>query len=343
MFTPDHKDVVTARRLQKDLNNKALVAQRMGVSVSKVHRLLAVPDTQEPEQERPNLPVFPNADIPAEDILDHMETRFKQRLKHDEARKWFKIKMPTDKPMALAFVGDPHIGDNGCNVTLLREDCATMASTEGLHAINLGDTTNNWGGYLVKLYAEQDSSRMTERRLARWFLQESGVPWLAWLQGNHDMMDGEFSTYLRTLNAHEIPMLDWRAQFKLCFPNGKEARIDAAHNHKGTSIYNKLHGQKRAALWEEDADVYVAGHHHNSAITQEELDDGRWVTMMRARGYKWLDHWANLHQFRNNRHGATVVIVVDPEAESPTEFIHPFADLKTGARYLTQLRNDRRA
>lgn len=334
-FTPEHPDVLTAKRLYKEFDSQTLVADRMGISRSKAQRLLKVPDAEEAS---PGLPVFPDSDIPADEILDHMEKRFQQRLQHDTALKWFSIKMRTDDPIGLCFVGDPHIGDNGCNIKLLREDCRTMKVTPGVYAVNLGDTANNWGGYLVKLYAEQDSSRETEQRLARWFLQESDVPWLIWLQGNHDLMDGEFSTYLKTLNAHQIPMLDWRAQFKLVFPNGKEAKIDAAHNHRGTSIYNKLHGQKRAALWEENADVYVAGHHHNCAITQEELDDGRWVTMMRARGYKWVDKWASLHQFRNNRHGASVMLVLDPEAESPTEFIHPFADIKTGAAYLTFLR-----
>jgi hypothetical protein len=33
------------------------------------------------------------------------------------------------------------------------------------------------------------------------------------------------------------------------------------------------------------------------------------------------------------------MLVIDPKAESQTEFIHPFADIKTGARYLTYLRS----
>jgi hypothetical protein len=335
IYTADHVDVVMAKLLCETMSQDE-IAETMGINRSKVQRLLRVPDAPPPA---PTLPVFPDEDIEAEEILDHMEHRFEKRLEHDAAVKWFSIRMPTNEPMGLTFVGDPHIGDNGCNIKLLREDCHTMATVPGIQAVNLGDTANNWGGYLVKLYAEQDTSRETERRLARWFLEESGVPWVIWLMGNHEMMDSEFGTYLKTLNAHQIPMLDWRAQFKLVFPNKKEARIDAAHNHKGTSIYNKLHGQKRAALWEENADVYVAGHHHNCAITQEELDDGRWVTMMRARGYKWIDAWAAIHQFRDNRHGASIMLVIDPKAESQTEFIHPFADIKTGARYLTYLRS----
>lgn len=286
------------------------------------------------------LPNFPDNDVDAEQILDHMEARFDQRVKHDEALNWFKIKINSNEPMALTFIGDPHLGSNGCNVKLLRSDIKIISETTGMYAVNMGDTADNWAyGNLIRLYADNDVSRETERRLARWFLQDAEVPWLVWLMGNHDTMAGEFSTYLKAINAHQIPMIDWRAKFSLQFKNGSEVKIDAAHNHKGTSIYNKLHGQKRAALWNEHADIYIAGHHHNWACTHEELDDGRVVILARARGYKWLDDYAVHHGFRNNRHGASVVMVIDPTAEDETERIIPFANVKVGADYLTYLRN----
>lgn len=124
------------------------------------------------------------------------------------------------------------------------------------------------------------------------------------------------------------------------FPNGCEIKVDAAHNHKGTSIYNPLHGQKRAALWNENADLYIAGHHHNWAISQEELEDGRIVTMARARGYKWLDEYAVHHGFYNRKHGASIMFVIDPRAEEPTERLQSFSSLKAGANYLKFRRNN---
>ena len=288
------------------------------------------------EQEDYKLPTFPDDDIYAEEILDHMQRRFKQRVEHDQALNWFKINIKSNLPIGLVVVGDPHLGSNGCNIELLRSDVDIMSNTDGVYAVNIGDTVDNWAyGNLVRLYAENDVSRQTERRLARWFLEDSGIPWICWLMGNHDMMAGEFSTYLKTINAHSLPMIDWRAKFCLVFPNETEVRIDAAHNHKGTSIYNPLHGQKRAALWNENADIYVAGHHHSWAINQEELDDGRIVTMARARGYKYLDDYAVLHGFYNRQHGASIMFVIEPLASDPTKRIQPFANLERGAEYLT--------
>ncbi len=293
------------------------------------------------DQDDYQFPVFPDDDIDAEEILDHMERRFKQRLKHDEALNWFKLTMKTDDPIGLVVVGDPHLGSNGCNIELLRADVSIMANTPGVYAVNIGDTADNWAyGNLVRLYADNDVSRQTERRLARWFLQDAGIPWVLWLMGNHDTMAGEFSTYLKAINAKELPMVDWRAKFSLVFPNGCEIKVDAAHNHKGTSIYNPLHGQKRAALWNENADLYIAGHHHNWAISQEELEDGRIVTMARARGYKWLDEYAVHHGFYNRKHGASIMFVIDPRAEEPTERLQSFSSLKAGANYLKFRRNN---
>ena len=46
-----------------------------------------------------------------------------------------------------------------------------------MYAANIGDTVDNWGGTLTRLYADNDVSRQTERRLACWFLEEAGIPW----------------------------------------------------------------------------------------------------------------------------------------------------------------------
>ena len=335
IFTSEHPDVKAAWKIYNKTGSKREVAKQLGITDSKVYRLLSVDE----DPSLIELPTFPDEDIPAEEILDHMDKRFQQRLKRDQAMQWFKVKIPDDKPIGLVFVGDPHIGSNGCNVTQLREDVKIMSETEGVMCVNIGDTVDNWpSGYLVRLYAENDVSRQTERRLARWFLEEAGVPWVVWLMGNHDNFDGEFSTYLKTINAEKIPMVDWQAKFRLVFQNGSEVKINASHNHKGTSYLNPLHGQKRAAVWQDHADIIVAGHHHNWAMSQEELDDGRVVLLARCRGYKWLDDFAKTHGFQNRQYGGSIMFVIVPNQEVPTRRLKAFADLKEGAEYLTWLR-----
>ena len=279
-----------------------------------------------------SLPEFPDEDISPMEILDHLSRRWEKKQEHEKAKRWFDIKIKSDQPFGLVVVGDPHLGTH-CNIPLLRRDVKIMSSTPGIGCINIGDSTNNWSGRLIGLYAEEDISRNTERKLARWFLEEAGIPWICWLHGNHDTMHSEFSTYLKSINVQQIPMLDWQAQFKLVFP-GATIRVDAAHNHKGTSIYNKLQGQKRASLWGEEADIYVAGHHHTWAVSQEEDASGRGINLARARGYKWHDDFANRHGFVEENYGSSIMFVIDPKA-APNVRIKPFADLAEGAEFLT--------
>lgn len=291
--------------------------------------------------EEVQFPDFPDDDVSADEILDSMARRNNKRLEHAAAMKWFKIGMPSDDPIGLAIVGDPHLGSNGCNIALMRSDVALMAGTEGVYAMNIGDTVDNWGGRLLNLYAENDVSKQTERKLARWFLENSGVRWLVWLEGNHDLMDGGFINYLRAINANRIVMTDWQAKFRLAFPNKSETRVNAAHNHKGTSIYNPLHGQKRASLWggADGADLIVAGHHHTWAQSMEEGDDGHVTIMARARGYKSADDYALHHGFPDRTHGASLLYVIDPRQEDPLRRHKLFPSLAEGCEYLTWLRS----
>jgi len=322
--------------------NASAAARDLDMSPSTFRRRLkAARERNMSAEEKPGVvfPSFPDDDIDAEKILDHMQSRFEKRKALADAQNWFKINEPTDEPIAYSWFGDPHLGSNGCNIGLLRRDIKIIIDTPGMYAANIGDTVDNWGGHLIRLYADNDVSRQTERRLACWFLEEAGIPWRVWLEGNHDHMDVALTAYLRGINANRIPMLDWRAKFRVCFPNGVEIRIDASHDHKGHSMWNPLHGQKRAASLDERADLYIAGHKHNAAIAQQEMP-GSWIAnFARARGYKYVDDYATRGQFHQQTYGASIVSVFDPTADSPLNRVQLFADVAAGARYLTSLRS----
>ncbi len=49
--------------------------------------------------------------------------------------------------------------------------------------------------------------------------------------------------------------------------------------------------------------------------------------LMRVRGYKWVDHYADVHGFGQYQNGAAGVAVVDPTTDKPnsvTCFLDPF-------------------
>lgn len=300
-------------------------------------KLKEILDSRKGEFEFPD---FEDKDVEVDKILDYMSGHFKALHHRKTSWKWFPIKMNIDGPIGLSFIGDPHLGDNGCNVPLVRDHVDILSNTEALYAINIGDTANNWlsGSRLEKLYAKQDSSRETERKLADWFLNDAGINWLVWLMGNHDMW-GEFSEILRGYNIKKIPMEDWQAQFKLVFPNGKECKIWAAHDFKGHSMWNSLHGPQKAAHLKAQAHIYAAGHTHNWAMHQEESasrDFTYWL--IRSRGYKFVDEYADLLGHFPQQEGASITAIIDPEAKSMAGFVQCYADMEHASDYLSWLR-----
>jgi hypothetical protein len=285
--------------------------------------------TKQAAPEVPTAAELPPSDLPIEEIIDMQARRFERRMEHSNAKRWRKFAVPIDGPYALMLVGDPHVDDNGCNWPLLRAHCELAANTEGVYAVNIGDSTNNWTGRLARLWAEQDTSSSTARRMADWLLNTSGMPWFLWLHGNHDMWDGPVgASWFEAKKPHFVSMEDWQAKVTLVSPNGHELRLWAAHNFKGNSIWNNMHGLERAAQMQDWAHLYVAGHHHDVGLRQGENPHRNFCYWLaRARGYKFIDHYSELHGFGHHQHGASVLAVIDPAADKPNAvqcFLDPF-------------------
>lgn len=281
----------------------------------------------------PSAKALPPDDIEVEDIIGMMAKRFEKRHTHKAAKRWREFTVPTSGPYALMLFGDPHVDDDGCNWPLLRDHCDLAARTQHLYAISIGDVTNNWVGRLTKLYANQETSVATARKLIKWLLQESGVPWWLWIHGNHDAWC-EGIPIIEGMNVNHVVMEDWQAKVVLASPNGHKLRLWAAHNFPGHSQWNKLHGPQKAAQMQDWAHLYVAGHHHNWALHHEEHDQRNFVYWLaRCRGYKFMDTYAEHLGFGEQVYGSSIVAVIDPAA-SKQNALTCFADPHEGADFL---------
>jgi hypothetical protein len=292
---------------------------------------------EEIQEVQPTLPDLPDDDIPDDEIIDLMCRRYSKRAEHRAAKKWFKIQMPDDKPFGIMWWGDPHLDSNGTNWPLLKEH-AELAKTPGIYSVNIGDTLDNWphASRLIRLYAHSDTSVETARKLARWFLKASGIRWLVWLLGNHDSWSGHTSTdWLREVGGKSLAMEDWGAKFILACPS-HEFRVHASHDFPGHSQWNSLHGPQKKAMLGEEADVYVCGHKHNWAIHREEnAERGFTYSIVRARGYKFIDDHADKLGYASQQHGASVLSVFIPQTGRHYNFEHP----EDGIRFLKAVRN----
>lgn len=279
-------------------------------------------------------PDLPSSELKPQEIAAQAEKRFSQHLAARDARRWMEIKVKSNKPIAVAFVGDPHLDNNGCNWPLLRRDIKILEETEGLFALNLGDIVDNWIGRLVRLYADQEMSKKQAWKLAKYFLRDAKIKWICHLLGNHDAWgDGP---YLIKANAVPVvPVEDWGSKFQLVFPNGTRVKIHAAHDFPGNSIWNAMHGPQKAAMMLEQADIYAAGHKHNWGINQSENANRDFVYhLIRSRGYKTIDSYADNLGYASQKYGATITAIIDPTGSGINK-IRCFADLEESVEFLT--------
>lgn len=285
------------------------------------------------QKEELSIPVLSDGEMPAEELIDKLTQNFERRREASQKKKWMPIYAKTDLPIGLAFLGDPHLDDDGCDWPTLRRHVEIIQNTEGLHGCSVGDQHNNWVGRLSRLYAEQETSAAQAWKLVEWFIQ--AIDPLLLIAGNHDMWSGSGDP-VKWMQKPRTIYEDWAVRVSINFKNGKSCRIFAAHDMAGHSMWNQLHGQLKAAKFGQNADLYISGHKHNWALAQIELpESGRVPWLARARGYKFMDDYAKVKGYDEQNYGHAIGCIIDPQAKNPTSFMTCFADLEEAADYLT--------
>lgn len=282
---------------------------------------------------------LPEDDIPIEDIIGNMSTRFTKRLQHQKAKESREFHVPGTGPYAVVWFGDPHLDDDGCNWPKLQADIDEIKKRQNVYGASIGDVTNNWVGRLTRLYANQETSSKTAYKLAKWFMLDAGIPWLIWILGNHDTWnDGEL--VLREMSGNKIVMEDWMQMITMV-RDGKRFTTMAAHNFKGHSEINTSHGARKYALRSKPADLYVQGHlHHYEMLhgTNPEKEHMFWIARMA--GYKTLDSYS-----RNLGHGAqtegeSIVAIFHTDPATPSERVQCYGNVEYGLRMFDKVRSD---
>src|ERR1700744_1001157 len=175
---PDEVLKRTAAAFEANERNQTRTAHQLGISRQALQNRLKIWDRKsELETEDLVYPDLPSSELPPEDLIEQACKRFDVHLAARDARRWMEIKVKSNQPIGVCFMGDPHIDNNGCNWPLLRRDIKILKDTSGLYAVNIGDLTDNWVGRLVRLYADQEMSKKQAWKLAKYLMKESGIKW----------------------------------------------------------------------------------------------------------------------------------------------------------------------
>ncbi|KWT72362.1 hypothetical protein APY04_0156 [Hyphomicrobium sulfonivorans] len=327
--------------LKQANGNKSAAARIMGVHRTTFKARLET--EQRHDAKRAKFEKLPDANSSVDELIDQRCKAYKRQKSRRDAERWLTIDLPEDglQPFGLVQFGDEHADDAECDWPQLKADLELCRTTPGVYACGMGDALNNWVGRLMREYANQPVTRHEGRALLRWLLSDDAAPWAFRLLGNHDFWN-EGDVLIGLFGGDAYYIADWEARIELR-AGGFTKRIHAAHNFKGTSIYNKTHGPLRAAMFSGgQADIYMAGHLHTFGTQSFEIEEtGKLVHVGRARGYKKHGRYEVMNGFTQGEVGASLFWLFNPAAETPAGQITCFADIELGCKVLEALRTKR--
>jgi hypothetical protein len=282
---------------------------------------------------------LPDDDVPIEELIEQRKRKFAHKREHEEASKLIPIRIKLSGAIGILHFGDPHVDDDGCDIEAIEQHTALVNKTEGLFAANVGDTTNNWCGRLARLYADQSTSAAQAWKIAEWFVNR--CDWIYMIGGNHDLWSGAGDPLKWIAKQQSALYKSSEARIALRFPNGREVRVNARHDHAGSSIWNPAHGPMKAALMGTRDHIYVAGHKHESAYSVlKDAISGITMHACKVASYKVYDRFAKDKGFRDNALSPCAVTTINPELppEHP-DLVKVWWDPEEGADYLRFLRS----
>lgn len=281
---------------------------------------------------------LPDDDIPIEELIEQRKRKFLHKREHEEASKLIPIKIKLGGAIGLLHFGDPHVDDDGCDIGAIERHTALVNKTEGLFACNVGDTTNNWCGRLARLYADQSTSAAQAWKIAEWFVGR--CDWLYMIAGNHDLWSGSGDPLKWIAKQQNSLYKSSEARIALRFPNGMEVRVNARHDHSGSSIWNPAHGPMKAAIMGTRDHIYVAGHKHESAYSVlKDAITGITMHAVKVASYKVYDRYAKDRGFRDNALSPCVLTTINPDLPPDhPDLVKVWWEPEEGADYLSFLR-----
>tara|TARA_R100000664_G_scaffold630_8_gene1885 strand:- start:1356 stop:2489 length:1134 start_codon:yes stop_codon:yes gene_type:complete len=342
----NQKEAATALGLTYYAFKARLSAARQRIDLNKVK-----PEQEyKPSDELLDLPVIQDDDKPIEEIIEDRSQAFLRKQNRLQKKELVEIKVKETykgnaMPIGFCIFGDMHIDDPYCDLITLKKHFKIVQENQPyVTSILLGDHLNNWVGYLVRNFQNSETTQKQAWDMVQWIIDQSLAKLI--ISGNHGAWSGAGDPVKWMQKPKNAVEDDWAIRAKFTFPNGRDFQIYQKHNFKGTSIYNKLHGVLRAAMFGagRGAHVYIAGHLHIGSVMQTHLEEaGEVVWLCRAKGYKWWDDYAHEKlniEFDADSNGCeSVFVVVDPNDRNPWSWVTCFADVEAGANFL----NSRRA
>lgn len=336
----NHDAILACVRAYEEHGGLYAAARALGIPSSTMQSRLVIAQRLGLKEEQSAFEVEPLPDeLPtAEELIARRKKQFSRKNDAAEARKLVKVTVRLTGPIGLAFVGDPHVDDDGTDIDLLERHVALFQQHEALLPLGIGDYSNNWVGRLARLYGQQSLSAAEAWVLVEWLVKS--VKWLALVSGNHDAWSGEGDPVKWMSKAAKVNYESNGIRLGLNLPSKRVIRVNARHDFRGRSQWNTTHGISKAAQMGWRDHVLTAGHTHVSGWTYtRDPMSGLISHCLRIGSYKRLDRFADERGLPDQTASVCPVIVVRPQFEdNDPRLLTPFLEPETAADFLTFLR-----
>lgn len=221
----------------------------------------------------------------------------------------------TRAPACLVFLSDLHLGGAGVNYPRIRREVEIARDIPNSGTFLVGDLIDNFiiGKLAEARHAAQLSIR-DEWIMAEHVMELLGPKLVANVAGNHDEWTRRLGGFdvLRAVTSRvrkdviydtDEALVTWQA-------GAASKVIRARHKWMGSSIYNAIHGQGRAARWDGDADIYIGAHTHRGALYGTLNVGERRVMGVQLGSYKEIDPYQRREGFSTPSPDAALALVL---------------------------------
>lgn len=259
--------------------------------------------------------------------------------------KTIQVQFTDTRPIGVCFFGDLHAGSGGVDYDRFRTDLTTIAASDGLYAVFMGDAMENTKTSLksaTALYSAAMPNPTEQEEYVRRRLALVKHKLIALCQGNHDQFDYRVGGVdrLASIAANLETTYFTEAGGSILLTIGSQKyHIIVKHDAQGKSKMNKSNAGRRLFdewPWHwENADVICLAHLHEPDC-HTTMRHGHPVTYLRSGTYKYLhDGWAEAGGYRP-AYGVPMVIL-SPEKKEVLPFPGHLFD--QGVKSLSLLRN----
>ncbi len=228
-------------------------------------------------------------------------------------------------PAGLVFLGDLHFGGYGVDYPRAFAEAKVIRETPGLYACFVGDSVNNFIiGKLARQALTGELAIDDQWKIFRKWLTIIGPKLRLVVSGNHESWTRKLAgiDYMRECTAAICPgVLYDRDDCRVTLQVGeREWKGRIRHKWKGFSQFNKYHGIKKAALWDQDFTWGVGAHTHSSGGVAGFNAGGISGMAVMCGTYKRIDNFARSSGFPKPNDCIAVTLVFDEDTNSITGF-----------------------